>query len=731
MSVNLEVKGTLAKLLATEDIMVEHKTVSTASFNVKTRVLTLPRWERASSNVVDLLVSHEVGHALFTPNEDWRHKVKCPQGFVNVTEDARIEKLMKQKFGGLPKTFYRGYQELHDQDFFSIEDEDIADMNIADRVNLYFKIGSFVSVPFSSAEKAVVAQVESARTFDDALAAAEAMYALHKEQQEEKEKEKSEEDISAATDTNEDPGNDGEGEEPDEHGQQEKVEVPQTETDDTGENEGESNSQNDGELGEEELEDKKTGGGSSGGELTDEVKSMDSFSDAVEELASKSTYGEPEYITYPEIDLDNIIAPNKVFHSYVQESWNEQREYFQEHAGERYERLAQFAWGQHIDAFNTFKRNIQSEVNYMVKEFECKKSAAAYSRASTSRTGVLDCSKLHTYKYNDDIFKKITSLPEGKNHGLLFVLDWSGSMCDILEDTMKQLLSLVMFCDKVGIPFDVYAFTNEWNRTGDYDQYDVERPEVGGVFHIAKDFSLMNVLTSKVNRKELQRQMETMYVIASAYSRRSYDIVPTRVGLSGTPLNETLMVMREILPQFKAQNNVEKAHVMVLTDGEAAHVRVARETEGYNGESTIFAGRFNYNNTYIRNRKTGTVRKVETDGTNSPLTTILLNDLRAQFPDSTFTGFRILESRGGWFIRQATGYDDKLQSQWKKEKSIALTNFGYHKYYVVSSNTLQESADFEVAEDATKAKIKSAFAKSLKGKKNNKKILGDFIGLIA
>ena len=189
MSVNLEVKGTLARLLATEDLIVEHKSVDTASFNVQTRVLTLPRWERASNNVADLLVAHEVGHALFTPNEDWRKKVSCPQGFVNVTEDARIEMLMKRKFAGLPKTFYRGYQELHDQDFFDIEDEDIDSMAIADRVNLHFKLGGFTMIQFSEEEKAVVKQIGDAETFDDALAAAEALYALHKEQQEQQQQE--------------------------------------------------------------------------------------------------------------------------------------------------------------------------------------------------------------------------------------------------------------------------------------------------------------------------------------------------------------------------------------------------------------------------------------------------------------------------------------------------------------------------------------------------------------
>ena len=47
-----------------------------------------------------------------------------------------------------------------------------------------------------------------------------------------------------------------------------------------------------------------------------------------------------------------------------------------------------------------------------------------------------------------------------KNHGLVFILDWSGSMSSIMKDTIKQLYNLIWFCRKVQIPFDVYAFTN-------------------------------------------------------------------------------------------------------------------------------------------------------------------------------------------------------------------------------------------------------------------------------
>ena len=49
--INTEVKGTLAKLLATENLTVEHRKVSTAYFDVDERVLCLPIWERASSTV--------------------------------------------------------------------------------------------------------------------------------------------------------------------------------------------------------------------------------------------------------------------------------------------------------------------------------------------------------------------------------------------------------------------------------------------------------------------------------------------------------------------------------------------------------------------------------------------------------------------------------------------------------------------------------------------------------
>ena len=69
--INKESKGYLAKLLATENISVEHRKVQTASFDVKNRRLTLPIWKKMDNNIIDLLIAHEVGHALYTPQNAW------------------------------------------------------------------------------------------------------------------------------------------------------------------------------------------------------------------------------------------------------------------------------------------------------------------------------------------------------------------------------------------------------------------------------------------------------------------------------------------------------------------------------------------------------------------------------------------------------------------------------------------------------------------------------------
>ena len=297
--------------------------------------------------------------------------------------------------------------------------------------------------------------------------------------------------------------------------------------------------------------------------LDQDVKTVDNLSEKLETLANRSSYGEPVYVEIPTVNLKDIVVDNRDIYDYINDYWSKNiHEALNDTSNTRTrEQLEDIFFKYPRLQWQEFRRDIQSEVNYMVKEFECKKSAAAYARASTSRTGVLDCTKLHTYKYNEDLFKKSQQYQTVKNHGLVFVLDWSGSMCRILQDTVKQLLSVVMFCDKVNIPFDVYAFTNEWN-VGNYKTLRPSAENENQIF-IDAGFSMMNMLTSRTSRKELIRQMETLFMISTMSSYNYGTGIPPRVGLSGTPLNEAIVTLKTLLPDFKARTGVEKAHVMV------------------------------------------------------------------------------------------------------------------------------------------------------------------------
>ena len=400
MAVQQEIKSQLAKLLATEDLVVEHKQVSTAQFDVHTRVLTLPMWERASGIVYDMLVGHEVGHALYTPDE-WGWRDRIPQQFMNVCEDVRIEKLMKRKYLGIAKTFYRGYNELHDKDFFEIADEDYNSFNLADRVNLFYKIGSFIDISFSDTEKEIVDLIGKTETFEDALKAAEVLYQYCKKQQEEK---ISLENISKKGEDKVELNSEGQTDEGKEGEEESQVDAPQTP-------QMEESGSDTGEVQEQEEP---------------EVRTADALSEKLQSLINDEGI-ENNYVELPKVNLDTIIAKNSEVHKVIDE-------HFIQSQTDHTSRVKHYDdYGEHgipespfIDAdssFTQFKRDAQKEVNYLVKEFECRKAASSYARAATSRTGVLDTTKLHTYRFNEDLFKKVTTLPDGKNHGLVFVLD--------------------------------------------------------------------------------------------------------------------------------------------------------------------------------------------------------------------------------------------------------------------------------------------------------------------
>lgn len=727
MPVNLEVKGSLAKCLATENLIIEHKKVPTAMFDVNRRVLTLPTWDKASATVYDLLVGHEVGHALFTDNIDWTEEYpEVPKDFVNVLEDVRVERLMKKKYPGLSRTFYNGYNELNNDDFFSTKEENLDKLTFIDRINLYFKIGAFHNICFNDTEDEFLTRASKTETFDEVLQLARDIveFVQYKRQKVDS--------MPIDSDSDEMSGPGGE-----------EVETPQSQSSEDGENQDGQNkskldqdsqgqSQSEGESFGDEMKKSMEApdGGGFGQEVSDKhgendkdeltSKTFRSFDEKSQDLVDKYAQ-ETHYVELPKMNLETMVIPNDFIHRKATEFYQQRGTY------------AAACFNTASREYNAYKKSAEKEVSYLVKEFECKKSADQYARSSTARTGVLDTSKLHTYKFNEDLFKKVSVVPDGKNHGLIFILDWSGSMSEFILDAYKQLLNLIWFCRKVNIPFEVYAFTLDAHA---YIELQPNHPpvydKVAGVLSPEASFRLMNFFTSKVNNRVLDEQLKNIWCACYSYQKPG-GVVPPHLDLSGSPVGESIMALHSLIPDFQAKNKLQKVNVIFLTDGEGYRNSVTVEKKLGDGSTRI--GHTKHSRTAIRDRKTGRVYPT-LDYDNFPLyAKILLQTVKDRFPTVNLINFRITPSRDfatcyRWYGSGQENYE-KVKADYRKNHCIQFTKTGFDQFNVIAASSLAQDEDFVVPENATKAQIKTAFTKVLGKKKTNKKLLGSFISLVA
>ena len=725
MTVNQEVKGTLAKLLATENLTVEHRKVTTASFDVNNRVLILPIWKTASNTVYDLLVGHEVGHALYTPNKPH----DGDRGFVNVLEDVRIEKLMKRTYPGLRKSFFDGYHELNRDDFFGVNHEDLTKIPFIDRINLWFKGNA--NIRFSPEEQVWVDRAAKTETFDEVVQLAIDLYGRAEKIEDDKEDAESSDTAPSMGDLGDLRDMDIEWDmQPSEKGDEQQQQQQQISMD---------SDQPQAPVGTPEATPSSGQKGSEDSDF-DETESITqtAFDQALETLIDDNAK-EWKYLTLPEVKVEDYIVPNKEIRDDLKEHFfnpRQERVVTEEEHTQFLDHMAQYN-EYVVRKYNRFKKSANKEVNYLVKQFEMKKSADQYKRQATSKTGVINTNSLYKYKLTDDIFKRITTVPDGKNHGLVFHIDWSGSMTHVLLDTIKQTFNLVWFCRKAGIPFRVLAFQDVYFRAHSDDGY--ARFKAGDLY-INDSFKMLELLSSQQNAKSLDESMKVIFM--QVFAMGGYRVNSCqKYTLGGTPLAEAIMCTRQLVDKMKKVENVQKVNVVCLTDGEANPMSYISEEDRWNDGNiekvTRSIAHACASVFFLRDKKTGYTRRIDT---HPYCTTKEIVSFFREITDYNWVGIRLC-SKGD--LTRTLRYNDVqgvdynvLDKTWKKERYFSISNAcGFsEQIYMPDRNIGESSEEIEVkakGEVATKAELQRAFKKHMGSKTSNKTVLNKFIEQIA
>jgi hypothetical protein len=684
----LETRGMLAKLLATENIVVEHDSSSrTAAFDTLNRVLKLPVFKTENENVYNMLVGHEVGHALETPTH-WRDDLpeNVPADFINVIEDVRIEKFIQSKFPGLRVDFTKGYDELNEQDFFAIRDKDLSKFSLIDRINLHFKLGVRALIPFTEEELVYVNAVDDCDTWQKVVLAAKMLsdYVNSKAS-------------SSELDDEQLSGNSDGKDEENQQEEQSKTSQSRDNGDESDDNESESESDIKTDVDNQQSASNET-----------VSQTQRSFDESLKDIAdSGQEMNDIIYINVGDVNPDqNIVDVKTLRESFVEPNISETS-------------LANT--GQWIrQELDQFLKSIRADVNHMVQQFEMKKSADAYARQQVNKTGVLDTNLLHSYKLTDDIFLRQNVTPDGKNHGMVMYLDWSGSMSDICIETVKQIITLVQFCRKVQIPFDVYTFTS-----GSVDSYDPDDLSLKStVSHCVTQ--LVQVLTSSAKKKEIDQDIFNLYSQALVIGKSvRYNYSPY-MSMAGTPLNNALFLVPSIIERFRQKTGAQKVSFVCVTDGESAPLQFYETRKIYDGSLSIRIGYAYYQKLMIRSGVNVFPISNEERGTPD-----VVRWLKTQLEDVSITHLFLAGLKGcDSYIRGITNYSKRLDEKvFRKEGCHATTTDSWPLVGLINPKSFTDADDdIQVNDGASKTQIKSALKKYLKSKTSSRVVLNQLVG---
>ena len=768
--------------MAGENLMVEHQKIHTAKFDPINRILYLPIWQDMTGFMYDHLGGHEVGHALYTPADGWhdaavdKTKGKNFKSFLNVVEDARIEKKVTRKFPGLKSSFRKGFQELLDRDFFDIKYKDVNQLSFIERLNLYTKSQYTAEyIKFTTEEMVYVLKVQNLETWEEVLALTGEIYDYSKNEQFDMQMEQQMRDFEMFGDDNDGDYDDSDSEysdEEDENGQSQESDKSKKSDEKSEQQKEESKSSADDVDSDEdvdsetssELDRYKQSAESQHDQFSPECKTDDSYRKNENSLLDEKC--KPYlYVDVPTVNAKNVFTPPKR----VQELLSE---YYAERIADG---VFDNAYVQQL--VSEFKNKNDRYIGLLAKEFEMRKAAKAFSKSKLSDTGDIDINKLAGYKFDDNIFRKVMLIPKGKSHGLVLLLDCSGSMSDNMAGSIEQILVLAMFCRKVNIPFRMFGFT-DCVDTYKIDR-DIDRIKETDETHSSfsrkvgelgfSNVQLREYINSKMSNVEFTKSLRNMILLKQSYNLNGrYNRIgrPTSENLSNTPLIQAVFAVGSIMENFRQTNNLDLTSLVIVHDGDAdssAYYNIETEHKNYNnGEVTKRVHPYSFDirqcNVVVRDRKNKfeyalcpDKAKIYSYYTNEELLKSALEWIRVVGKSKVF-GFFILASRAShaknairnrYHFEDGTKLEDMRKSnfamayetektlikKFKDEKFLISNTKGYNSFYLIAGGAgLQtEEEEIEIDGKVTSHKLKTAFMKMAKKKQVNRVLVSKFI----
>jgi hypothetical protein len=703
--------SSLPKLLAKENLTIRHGNYQTPWFDIKNRVLGLPLWKDMGKDVYDLFVGHEVGHALETPYEGWHDSPEklqgCPRSYINVIEDARIERKVKTRYPGLVGPFSRAYANLFEDNFFGTEDIDVSELRIIDKINLQAKVGSHVDIEFTDEEQVFMDRAMRTEDFQEVLELVKDIVAYDKTQEEDKEEEetpdenKFDETDETESEEESDPSQQGGDDQSDD---QQEQNTPNSSGDEEDE---EDNGQSD--EGSVSLGDGADG--HNGVSVTDEA-----FRKAEKSLLDTDEDGQQTLVVS---DIHKEIRKKIVVDF---KDLQAERAISTEHAGEYIlEDIAKATL-----EYPTYIKTTKRSVAVAVKEFEMRKAATQWAKATTAKTGVIDVNKLFSYKTNEDIFKQTTRLHDAKSHGMIMLIDYSGSMYESLPNVLDQLIHLVLFCKQVNIPFDVYAFTTQ---NSNIDYYDLKTQGLLFDGDMDLDGISMPLLTSSsLKKSDFEASLKALHIRATASSYVSRQIIGKSEDFGSTPLNQALIMSHHLIKEFKVKHAIEKMNLVVFSDGDANRMQ-AYQDQSLEDNKVTSHGLWKGVNMMIDGKL---VKSESREGA----TAAILENINKRLATNCI-GFFMADNNRDFNFKvddicgNAWAEDERKEAQkeYRKNKCVVRTNaLGYNEFYLIKGGNNLETADddFEVTSDHTRGQMATAFKKYSKSKKQNKVLMTTF-----